>query len=75
MYKNKKEKVCPFCKIQHDIIAKNKFAIAIADKYPVTKDHTLIVPLRHISSFFDLDYHETNACLTLMNELRQKILK
>ena len=74
MNKNK-EKGCPFCKIQDDIIAKNNFAIAIADKYPVTKDHALIVPLRHKASFFALDFDETNACLALVNQIRQLILE
>ena len=75
MYNSKKEKDCPFCKIQFDIIAKNSLAIAFDDKYPIAKDHTLVVPLRHTPSFFDLDSLERNACLTLVNEMRQMILK
>ena len=74
MNKNK-EKGCPFCKIQDDIITRNNFAIAIADKYPVTKDHALIVPLRHRSSFFALDFDETNTCFELVNQVRQLILE
>ncbi len=75
MYKSKKEEDCPFCEIQSDIIAKNSLAIAFSDKYPIVIDHTLIVPLRHTPSFFDLDSHERNACLTLLDEMRQIILK
>jgi diadenosine tetraphosphate (Ap4A) HIT family hydrolase len=74
MYKSKKED-CPFCKIQFDIIAKNSLAIAFDDMYPIVIDHILIVPLRHTPSFFDLDSDERNACLTLVNEIRQMILK
>jgi ATP adenylyltransferase len=73
-YKSKKEEDCPFCEISN-IIAKNNLAIALADKYPVAKDHTLIVPLRHTPSFFDLDSHERNACLTLLDEMRQMVLE
>lgn len=75
MYKSKKEEDCPFCKIQFDIIAKNSLAIAFDDKYPIAKDHTLVVPLRHTPSFFDLDSHERNACLSLVDEMRRMVLK
>jgi diadenosine tetraphosphate (Ap4A) HIT family hydrolase len=75
MYNSKKEKDCPFCKIQFDIIAKNSLAIAFDDKYPIAKDHTLVVPLRHTPSFFDLDSHERNACLSLVDEMRHVVLK
>ena len=74
MYKSKKEVDCPFCEICN-IIAKNSLAIALADKYPIAKDHTLIVPLRHTPSFFDLDSHERNACLSLVDEMRRIILE
>lgn len=73
-YKSKKEKDCPFCEISN-IIAKNSLAIALADKYPIAKDHTLVIPLRHTPSFFDLDSHERNECLSLVDEMRQMILK
>jgi diadenosine tetraphosphate (Ap4A) HIT family hydrolase len=75
MCNSKKEEDCPFCKTQFDIIAKNSLAIAFDDKYPIVKDHILVVPLRHTPSFFDLDSHETNACLSLVDEMRQSILK
>ena len=43
MFNNKKEKGCPFCKIQGDIIARNNLAIAIADKYPIASAHMFVV--------------------------------
>jgi ATP adenylyltransferase len=75
MYRSTKEEDCPFCEIQSGLIAKNSLAIAFDDLYPIAKDHTLIVPLRHMPSFFDLDSHERNACLALLDEMRQIILK
>ena len=69
MYNSKKEIDCLFCKIQFDIIAKNSLAITFDDNDPIAKDHTLVVPLRHTPSFFDLDSHERNACLTLLDEM------
>jgi ATP adenylyltransferase len=73
-YKSKKQEDCPFCETCN-IIAKNSLAIALADKYPIAKDHTLIVPLRHTPSFFDLDSHERNACLSLVDEMRRIVLE
>jgi diadenosine tetraphosphate (Ap4A) HIT family hydrolase len=32
-------------------------------------------PLRHTPSFFGLETHERNACLSLVDEMRQMILK
>jgi diadenosine tetraphosphate (Ap4A) HIT family hydrolase len=75
MYKRKKEEYCPFCEIQFDIFAKNSLAIVLSDMYPIAKDHTLVIPLRHTPSFFDLDFDERNACLSLVDEMRQMILK
>lgn len=75
MHRSKKKEYCPFCKVQFNLITKNKLAIAINDKYPIAKDHTLVVPIRHTPSFFDLDSHERNACLLLATEVRKVILK
>ena len=50
-------------------------AIAFADRYPIVKDHILIVSLRHVESFFDLDTNERIACLKLVDEIRHKILE
>ena len=53
------KKNCIFCTIAktkkaRQIISSNRLAIAIRDNYPVTKYHTLIIPIRHVSTFFDL---------------------
>jgi ATP adenylyltransferase len=75
MSKTKKEENCPFCDIKFDITGKNSLAIAFDDKYPVAKGHTLVVPLRHTTSFFDLEFDERNSCLSLVDKMRQMILK
>ena len=48
-------KSCIFCDyiINKNIIIENQFAIAVYDNYPVNKGHTLIIPKRHFSSYFD----------------------
>lgn len=48
--------------------------MAFEDKYPVTKGHMLITPLRHTPSFFELGASEQKACLQLLENLKQKVL-
>jgi len=46
---------CIFCKIdKKNIIFENDYAYASYDSYPVSKFHSLIIPKRHISDFFEL---------------------
>jgi diadenosine tetraphosphate (Ap4A) HIT family hydrolase len=71
----KKEDSCPFCNLKSEILAKNNAAIAFADKYPITKYHTLVTPLRHVTSFFDLGSYEYNSCIFLINEVENLITK
>jgi diadenosine tetraphosphate (Ap4A) HIT family hydrolase len=68
---------CPFCTIANEdcsdrIIRSSNLAIAIEDGFPVSKGHTLIIPRRHIASFFDTTDAERNALMELLN--RAKIL-
>lgn len=59
-------KDCLFCKEpQTEIIAENEFVLAFFDKFPVNHGHTLIIPKRHIASFFEVTSDELQA----INEL------
>ena len=50
---------CLFCEMTEDrIIDRNDLAYAIRDGFPVTPLHTLIIPKRHATSFFELDKNE-----------------
>ncbi len=47
---------CPFCNIPRErILDGNAVAFAIQDAVPVSPGHTLIIPSRHIESFFELN--------------------
>jgi diadenosine tetraphosphate (Ap4A) HIT family hydrolase len=66
---------CLFCDIPGNrIISSNEHAYAIRDGYPVTDLHTLIIPKRHIASYFDLSKLELDACHELTNQMRNQIL-
>ena len=68
--------VCPFCVgTKLSVLAENDFAYAIYDKNPVTALHSLVIPKRHISSFFALTGEELLACYDLLTTLKENILK
>lgn len=59
---------CPFCTLPVSrILARNDFAIAMRDAYPVTQGHTLVIPVRHVSSFFETTHAEREAMLALVD--------
>ena len=59
------EKTCPFCNWEKPPLLMNSLAVAIYDKYPVTQGHTLIIPRRHYSDFFESNKEESDAILSL----------
>ena len=67
---------CIFCNIdQSRIIDSNDFFYVIRDIYPVTELHTLIIPHRHISSYFDLTEDEQISLFTLLKSHKEQLLK
>jgi len=67
---------CIFCNIdQSRIIDSNEFFYVIRDIYPVTELHTLIIPHRHISSYFDLTEDEQISLSTLLRSLKEQLLR
>jgi len=59
-------KSCPFCEISdRSIVDENDLALAFYDQYPVSPGHTLIIPKRHVASFFSLNRDE----IWMLNEL------
>ena len=72
-----RKKGCKFCDVQSDtnreIVGENKLCYAILDRYPVTKNHALIIPKRHVADFFDLYQPERNSIHALLNEQKKKL--
>ena len=54
-------------------VASNTLAFAIRDNYPVSPGHTLIVPKRAISSWFDATSEERHALIELVDEVRRQL--
>jgi diadenosine tetraphosphate (Ap4A) HIT family hydrolase len=65
---------CLFCEIPEErVIAENELAYAIRDGFPVTELHTLIIPKRHVASYFELGRPEVNAINQLLSSVRDDI--
>jgi diadenosine tetraphosphate (Ap4A) HIT family hydrolase len=46
---------CPFCTLAAErIVLANELAAVIRDNFPISPGHTLIVPKRHVVSFFNI---------------------
>ena len=66
---------CIFCHIDEKRIElENKLAYLIEDNYPVTHLHRLIIPKRHVGSYFELSRPEINACNQLLADARKLIM-
>lgn len=71
-----KQLVCPFCTLDDSrIIQSNDHAIAIYDGFPVSPGHCLIIPKRHIASFFEATREEQTALLDLLAEMQEILVK
>lgn len=68
---------CPFCQTDHSrtIIAESNKAVAIFDKYPVSKGHTLVIPKKHTANYFDLSFTDQLACWNLVNHIKKRLDK
>ena len=66
---------CPFCQKDksRDIVAESNKAVAIFDKYPVSKGHTLIIPKKHTANYFDLSFTDQLACWNLVNHVKKRL--
>ncbi len=64
---------CRFCEVIAAPVGSNSLAYAIRDGNPVTPLHTLIIPRRHVESFFDLHGGERNAIFALLDEMKTDI--
>ena len=67
------DNTCPFCKVEseREIIASSPLSVAFYDGFPVSPGHALIIPKRHVSSFFDLSQEERQDLLNLADKVKR----
>ena len=71
----KREAECPFCGLGHDrVVAANSLAVVVRDAFPVSGLHTLVIPKRHVRTYFDLFSSERRAIEQLLDSERENII-
>ena len=66
---------CPFCELSRDrIVASNEHALAFRDGFPVTEFHTLVIPRKHIETYFDLSAAERHSIHGLLELCHSEIM-
>lgn len=62
---------CPFCPPPPDhILIERPLAFVKRDAHPLTKGHALVIPRRHVASFFDTTAEERQAMFELLEEAK-----
>jgi diadenosine tetraphosphate (Ap4A) HIT family hydrolase len=65
---------CPFCKLPGEcLLETNAWALAVADAFPVSAGHTLAIPRRHVTSFFELTEEEVTAVHALLCRMKDRL--
>jgi diadenosine tetraphosphate (Ap4A) HIT family hydrolase len=67
---------CPFCSLKNErVIEENELAMAIRDHRPVRPGHTLVIPKRHVQSFWDASNEEILAMFDLLKIVKTGLEK
>lgn len=65
---------CPFCALPPErVLARDGLALAFRDAYPVSPGHTLVIPVRHVASFFDITPSERTAMFALLEAAKEQL--
>lgn len=65
---------CPFCPAPHErVLHERDTAVAIRDGFPVSPGHTLIIPKRHVASFFEVTNAEREDLMSLLAAARDEL--
>ncbi len=67
---------CLFCELPEDkfeVIDENELCLTLHDNYPVTEGHCLIIPRRHVETYFDMSPKEVDAATRLMHRARERL--
>jgi diadenosine tetraphosphate (Ap4A) HIT family hydrolase len=68
--------VCPFCTLPPErILLSSAHGAIIRDGFPISPGHTLVIPRRHVDSFFNLTAEERVDLLGLLDQAKAGIKK
>lgn len=66
---------CVFCNLAKrlEVICETATCVAFFDGYPVSPGHALIIPKRHVASYFDLTNREREAMNVMLQFVKRKL--
>ena len=69
------DNTCPFCRVEaeREILASSELSLAFFDGFPVSPGHVLIIPRRHVASYFDLTAEERQDIQSLLSHVKSII--
>ena len=65
---------CELCSRQ-EVLLENALAYVRHDSNSLSRGHVLVIPKRHVASFFDMTGEEQSAVLALLSEIQRSIQK
>ncbi|MCL4107937.1 UNVERIFIED_CONTAM: hypothetical protein GTU68_016965 [Idotea baltica] len=67
-------KPCLFCRPKHkEVIAETEHAVLVTDTYPVSPGHCLVVPKRHIKTYFECTEEENRDFRMLILKAKEYV--
>ena len=67
---------CPFCDlIAPKIVFRTNLVLVLHDGFPLSEGHTLIVPVRHVGSFFELTHEEQEEMLSTLRSVQKELFE
>jgi diadenosine tetraphosphate (Ap4A) HIT family hydrolase len=67
---------CVFCTLPAErILGENEHVVWILDAHPVSPGHSLIIPKRHVESFFESTPEEREAIMALLDRAREYVIR
>jgi diadenosine tetraphosphate (Ap4A) HIT family hydrolase len=66
--------VCELCS-RHGVLLENELAYVRRDNNSLSRGHALVIPKRHVASFFDMAPEEQSAVLALLTDIQRSIEK
>jgi len=65
---------CLFCELPTErVVLENEVALALRDGFPVSPGHTLVIPRRHVASWFEATPEEHRGLLALVARVREQL--
>lgn len=64
---------CLFCTDPRGVSLTGELAYSARDTYAASPGHTLVIPKRHVASFFELTPDEIEECMSLINKEKKII--